>query len=109
MHEVLVNRLGGLSLPRKSVVRLTDRPDMTLDVYRGRKTTKQQQQNCCQGVSIRHLDIFPYKTFCLILIFMMFTAGFEPIYVTEVQVKVFHSLLAVGAMDVRVPLYLGHS
>ena len=44
MHEVLVNHLGGLSLPRKSVVRLTDRPDMTLDVYRGRKTTKQQQQ-----------------------------------------------------------------
>ena len=39
MHEVLVNRLGGLSLPRKSVVRLTDRPDMTLDVYCGRKTT----------------------------------------------------------------------
>ena len=44
VHEVLVNRLGGLSLPRKSVVRLTDRPDMTLDVYRGRKTTMQQQQ-----------------------------------------------------------------
>ena len=42
VHEVLVNRLGGLSLPRKSVVRLTDRPDMTLDVYRGRKTTNQQ-------------------------------------------------------------------
>ena len=35
--------LGCLSLPRKSVVRLTDRPDMTLDVYRGRKTTTQQQ------------------------------------------------------------------
>ena len=44
LHEVLVNRLGGLSLPRKSVVRLTDRPDVTLDVYRGRKTTMQQQQ-----------------------------------------------------------------
>ena len=44
MHEVLVNRLGGLSLPRKSVVRLTDRPDMTLDVYRGRKITIQLQQ-----------------------------------------------------------------
>ena len=69
MHEALVNRLGGLSLPRKSVVRLNDRPDMTLDVYRerlslprksvvrltdrldmtldvyhGRKTTMQQQQ-----------------------------------------------------------------
>ena len=41
VHEVLVNRLGGLSLPRKSVVRLTDRPNMTLDVYRGRKTTIQ--------------------------------------------------------------------
>ena len=41
MHEELVNRLGGLSLPRKSVVRLTDRPDMTLDVYRGCKTTIQ--------------------------------------------------------------------
>ena len=44
VHEVLVNRLGGLSLPRKTVVRLTDRPDMTLDVYRGRKTTTKQQQ-----------------------------------------------------------------
>ena len=44
MHEVLVNRLGGLSLPRKSVVRLTDRPNTTLDVCRGRKTTMQQQQ-----------------------------------------------------------------
>ena len=42
MHEVLVNSLGDLSLPRKSVVRLPDRPDMTLDVYRGRKTTMQQ-------------------------------------------------------------------
>ena len=25
------------------MVRLTDRPDMTLDVYRGRKTTNQQK------------------------------------------------------------------
>ena len=44
MHEILVDRLGGLGLPRKSVVRLTDRLDMTLDVYRGRKTKQQQQQ-----------------------------------------------------------------
>ena len=44
VHEVLVYRFGGQSLPRKSVIRLTDRPDMTLDVYRGRKTTTQQQQ-----------------------------------------------------------------
>ena len=48
VHEVLVDRLGGLSLPRKSVVRFTDRPDMTLDVYRGRKTTIQQQQSQAQ-------------------------------------------------------------
>ena len=53
MHEVLVNRLGVLSLPRKSVVRLTDRPDMTLDVYRGRKTTMQQQQQLYRVVSQR--------------------------------------------------------
>ena len=45
VHKVLVNRLGGLSLPTKSVVRLTDRPDMTLDVYRGRKTTMQQHMH----------------------------------------------------------------
>ena len=49
MQEVLVNRLGGLSLPRKSVVQLTDHPDMTLDVYHGRKTTIQQQQQQYNG------------------------------------------------------------
>ena len=32
-------------MPRKSVVTLTDRPDMTLDVYRGHKTTIQQQSS----------------------------------------------------------------
>ena len=36
VHEELANRFGGISLPRKSVVRLTDRPDMTLAVYRER-------------------------------------------------------------------------
>ena len=56
MHEVLVNRLGGLSLPRKSVVRLTDRPDMTLDVYRGRKTIMQQQQQIITYFMLRSLD-----------------------------------------------------
>ena len=59
MHEVLVNRLGGLSLPRKSVVRLTDRPDMTLDVYRGRKTTIQQQHPFQQYLShIRTINVY---------------------------------------------------
>ena len=60
MHEVLVNRLGGLSLPRKSVVRLTDRPDMTLDVYRGRKITMQQQQNLLYNLYI-------FSKFCFIV------------------------------------------
>ena len=57
MHEVLVNRLGGLSLPRKSVVRLTDRPDMTLDVYRGRKTTMQQMFLEYNSVTIRNISM----------------------------------------------------
>ena len=39
-------------MSRKSVVRLTDRPDMTLDVYRGRKTTKQQTNLQAVAVSI---------------------------------------------------------
>ena len=59
MHKVLVNRLGGLSLPRKSVVRLTDSPDMTLDVYRGCKTTMQQQQQ--QQIFLRTCGFFETK------------------------------------------------
>ena len=43
VQKVLVNRLRGQSQPRKSVFRLTDRLDMTLDVHRGRKTAMQQQ------------------------------------------------------------------
>ena len=64
MHEVLVNRLGGLSLPRKSVARLTDRPDMTLDVYRGRKTTIQQQQSIASRLtySLREIPIGVYSS-----------------------------------------------
>ena len=67
MHEVLVNRLGGLSLPRKSVVRLTDRPDMTLDVYRGRKTTIQQYNVLSEGneTSPDHCYCPVIRTFCL--------------------------------------------
>ena len=36
MHKVPINRLEGLSQLRKIVVRLTNRPNMTLAVYRGR-------------------------------------------------------------------------
>ena len=45
VHKVLVNRLGGLSLPRKSVIRLNDRPDMTLNVYHEHKTIIQQHNS----------------------------------------------------------------
>ena len=35
MHKVLVNSLVDLGLHRKSVIRLTDRPDRTTAVYHG--------------------------------------------------------------------------
>ena len=35
VHEVLVNRLAGLSLPMNGVVRLTDRRGTTIAVYHG--------------------------------------------------------------------------
>ena len=41
MHSVLVNNLGDQCESRNSVVRVTDRPDMTVAVYHGRKTTSQ--------------------------------------------------------------------
>ena len=37
------------------MVRLTDRPDMTLDVYRGRKTTIQHQQQLCCLIHLKFL------------------------------------------------------
>ena len=40
VHLALVNRLGCLGLPRNSVVRVNDHPDMAIAVYRGRKATK---------------------------------------------------------------------
>ena len=54
VHKVLVNRLGGISLPRKSMVRLTNHPDMTIDVYRGHKTT-QKQQHTVELQWLKHL------------------------------------------------------
>ena len=38
------NRLGDLSLSRNCVVRVTDRFDMTIAVYRGRTAAKEHQQ-----------------------------------------------------------------
>ena len=69
VHEVLVDRLGGLSLHRESVVKLTDCPDMTLDVYRGRKTIT-------TTAYLRKIKTFtkciicPYKTFYDVMIYI---------------------------------------
>ena len=38
------------------MVRLADRPDMTLDVYRGRKTTMQQQPPCHNPKEVTQLQ-----------------------------------------------------
>ena len=80
VHEVLVNHLGGLSLPRKSVARLTNHPDMTLDVYHGRKTTT-QQQSCVDYIyfpkftsSTQRLSANPYHIkSCIIICFLQST------------------------------------
>ena len=71
MHEALVNCLGGHSLPRKSVVRLTDRPDMTLDVYRGRKTTTQLQQQ--QQINSFCVIVYVYDVKCVVCKFLYIT------------------------------------
>ena len=57
MHEVLANRLGGLSLPMKSVVRLTDRPDMTLDVYLGVDVKQQHNNNNNSLLSLKMISL----------------------------------------------------
>ena len=43
------------------MVRLADRPNMTLDVYRGRKTTIQQQQQS-SNIYFYRFSILNYKT-----------------------------------------------
>ena len=60
------------------MVRLTDRPDMTLDVYRGRKTTIQQQQH--ERINITHI---------------LFTFYFRPTYCMIVITKQFNTILTL--------------
>ena len=67
MHEVLVNGLEGLSLSMKNVVRLTDRPVMTIAVYRGRKTsTVRDINNNVHPILSRHFhEGKHFKASCL--------------------------------------------
>ena len=51
------------------MVRLTDRPDMTLDVYRGRKTTMEQQQqfisytDCAHALDTICINMFYFQNY----------------------------------------------
>ena len=74
MHEVQVNCLDGLSLPRKSVLKLTDRPDMNRVLYRRRKTTQQQQHK--KGSFIKGNMFVPLETIILVLIRPTFWEGY---------------------------------
>ena len=76
--EVPVNPLGGLSLPRKSVVRLTDRPDMTIDNYFGRKTTTQQQQPTQMGTVLLDCGNYLIIHFLAGLIMLCFHRATDP-------------------------------
>ena len=49
------------------MVRLTDRPDMTLNVHRGRKTTMQQQNPLLRFFSVV-ISVSPHVCFILVLI-----------------------------------------
>ena len=72
MHEVLVNRLGGLSLPRKSVVRITDRPDMTLDVYRlAHMIARKPLEDIRTSKSKETTEVPPWNNHCVIHYFEM--------------------------------------
>ena len=77
MHEVLVYRLGGLRLPRKkNGVRFTDRPDMTVVVDHGHKTTTIQQQQTATNLVdnynclFKRMNIFRCGDKSMFLIYM---------------------------------------
>ena len=99
MHEVLVNRLGGLSLPRKSVVRLTDRPDMTLDVYRGRKSTTQHTTMRRRGTK-QFIRLFCKLEKCIT--YLSVRHVFRKTMMTRhilIPVRIFFSLTKQGVRD----------
>ena len=55
------------------MVRLTDRPDMTLDVYRGRKTTIQQQQQ--QQWNYYRVGQKETKVVVVVVVFLFYVHG----------------------------------
>ena len=99
-----------LSLPRNSVVRLIDRPDMTIAVYNGHKATKQQQQQVakrCSHVSVP-LDILETRGGRVVRwSWVISSADFPTIWMIVGQGP---AALAVGAgkdcLDVFILIYL---
>ena len=57
------------------MVRLTDRPDMTLDVYRGRKTTIQQQSPIIIKYSLLTLALMSVFQLKINLLFSLSKVG----------------------------------
>ena len=92
---VLINGNGDLSLPRKSVVRLTNCPNIFIAVYPWRKTPTQQYQNSgthCTGLVDEKLQLLPVilsKTLGFLLLW------FEPCLAYKWES---HILLAEGRM-----------
>ena len=65
------------------MVRLTDRPDMTLDVYRGRKTiTQQQQQLQCR---YQCYTVHCQSEFAVLLIWYVLRSFKDNVYFSSVQ------------------------
>ena len=72
------------------MVRLTDRPDMTLDVYRGRKTTKQQRFDC-NITSHSYIIYLPCSVIeCLVVIY---TARVQGLILAMADLEVFYKSL----------------
>ena len=57
MHQVLVNRFGGLSLPRKSEVMLTDCQLFTVDVKKQRNNNIYQTVLLAAELDVQDLDL----------------------------------------------------
>ena len=102
MHDVLVNRLGGLSLPRKSVVRLTDRPDMTLDVYRGRKTTIQHTLTVLRN-KFTYLNTFKkYGSLKILFLFLQAAIKLEVLLKKFVSEEIVNEVTCPGCSKTKV-------
>ena len=83
-----IGKLPSGGLPRNSVVRITDCPDMTSAVYRGRKATNRtNKQNFMQGVSYLTTCscafILISMSFCDILVMFRLTTNLSDVHYNQ--------------------------